>query len=223
MPPAARPRAAGRFRWAGAWIALAAVVLVVGGAAAWNNGLRNRFLPKNFGVVDPGLVFRSGQISASLIGSTLRAHDIRSVVALAATGADENDTRAEQAAAAEQHVDWRLFPLAGDGTGKPQTYADAVAAVAGDVRDKRPVLVHCVAGAQRTGGVVALYQLLVEHKDPAEVERGIEHFGHDPRQSPALIPFLNDHMHDIAAGLVARGVIDRVPDPLPLLPLRSAD
>ncbi len=79
------------------------------------------------------------------------------------------------------------------------------------------MLVHCIAGAQRTGGVIACYELLVEHRPPAQVYAELRRFGHDPRDNPHLLDYLNAHMAEIAAGLVADGTIDRAPAPLPVL------
>ena len=198
----------------------ALVLLIVGGLVAWNNGLRDQVLPRNFGVVEPGRIYRSGQISARMIEPTLRANHIQTIVALAATGMKPADNAAEIAAAADLHIDRQLLPLAGDGTGSPTVYAAAVADVDAAVRGGRPVLVHCVAGAQRTGGVIALYQLLVEHQPPGVVLAELRRFGHDPHDNPHLLVYLNSHMAEIAQKLAERGVIERVPTPLPQLPVQ---
>lgn len=200
---------------AGAILALLAAA--VGAAVFWHNTLRHQFYPRNFGVVEPGRLYRSGQIAGRLIEPTLRQNHIRAIVALSATSPYPADTAAEIHAAADLHIDRQLFPLGGDGTGSVEVYAQAVAAVARDVRSNRPVLVHCEAGAQRTGGVIALYQLLVEHRPPEQVVAEMERFGHDPRQNPRLLQFLNQHMAELADRLVQLGVIDAVPRPLPVL------
>jgi protein tyrosine/serine phosphatase len=80
------------------------------------------------------------------------------------------------------------------------------------------VLVHCVAGAQRTGGVIAGYEMLVEKKPVDEAYSQMRKYGHDPRDNPHLIDYLNAHMGELAKMLVDRHVIDRVPVPLPMLP-----
>ena len=182
---ARRPSLCHRARWVTALGTIAA--LLIAAPIVWNNGLRDRFVPRNFGVVEPGRLYRSGQISARLIKPTLVDNHIQVIVALAAAGMKPQDLAAEQNAAAELNIDRQLYPLSGDGTGNVDTYAAAVAAVDRAVRAGKPALVHCVAGAQRTGGVIAVYRLLVEHRSPAEAYAEMRRFGHDPRDNPHLV------------------------------------
>ena len=59
------------------------VVVIVGcGKAVWDLVLRDRLVPKNWGVVVPGLVFRSGQLSRHMVKATLDRHGIKVVVDL---------------------------------------------------------------------------------------------------------------------------------------------
>jgi protein tyrosine/serine phosphatase len=85
------------------------------------------------------------------------------------------------------------------------------------VREGKPVLVHCAAGAQRTGGVVALYRLLVQGKSPEFAFAEMQKYKYDPRRSPKLLEYVNSHIGEIAEDLVRDGTIERVPDPLPQL------
>ena len=80
------------------------------------------------------------------------------------------------------------------------------------------MLVHCHTGSQRTGGAVAYYRMLVEGRPAPEAYAEMVRFGHDPRDNPDLVPYLNAHMRELADILVARKVIDHAPDPLPVLP-----
>ncbi len=193
------------------------LVLGIAAAVAWNNGLRDQIIPRNFGEVEPGKLYRSGQISARLIGPVLRDNHIEVIVALAATGMKPPDQAAEIKAAADLGIDRKLFPLSGDGTGNINTYAAAIAAVHRAIQQQKPVLVHCVAGAQRTGGVIAAYRVLVEKKSPQEAFAEMRRFGHDPHDNPHLMEYLNDHMAELAANLVKLGVISEVPQPLPVM------
>ncbi len=194
-------------------ILLPAVFLV-----CWNNGLRARFIPRNFGVVEPGKLYRSGQLTAPLVEQTLKEHGIRRIICLTRDGPHPADIDAEVAAAKSLGIDRTVYPLSGNGTGAVDIYTDAIAAVAQAQNANQPTLVHCVAGAQRTGGVLALYMMLVERRPPAEAYAEMRRYGWDPADNPNLPKFLNDHMAEIAAGLVARGVIDQVPAVLPELP-----
>lgn len=186
----------------------------------WVRDLRDQFLPKRWGVVEPGRIYRSGQISAHLIKQTLAEHRIGRVVDLTFDNPKDRYHEAELAAIAELGIERELFPLISDGTGDVAIYAGAVAAVAEAERAGTPVLVHCAAGTQRTGGVVALYRLLVQKKAPAEVLAEMRTYKYDPHQSPRLMAYLNEHMRELAQELVRLGTIGEIPEPLPVL---SAD
>ena len=195
-----------------------ALALAVGLPVAWNNGLRDALYPKNFGVVEPGKLYRSGQLSRWQVRRVLAENHIARIVALSGHGGHAADLAAEDQAAADLHVRRDVFPLGGDGTGQVAMYVRAVSDIAAAARAGQPTLVHCIAGAQRTGGVIACYQLLVERRPADQVYAELLRFGHDPRDNPHLLAYLNAHLGEIAAGLVADGTIPAVPVPLPRLP-----
>lgn len=225
-PPSAEPESAGpdpsilqgRNRlWLGG------IILAAGAALAANpdavRSVRDRFVPKRWGVVEPGRIYRSGQISTALVRETFEQHGIRRVVDL--TGDADTPEKAyhdaELRAIGELGIRRGSFPLDSDGTGDVVIYAAAVKALIDAERAGEPVLVHCAAGTQRTGGVVALYRLLVQHKHPAEVLAEMRRYKYDPQYSPKLLAYLNNHMRELAEELVRNGGIDRVPEPLPAL------
>jgi protein tyrosine/serine phosphatase len=201
-------------------LALAAALLLAAIVAVNHEqvtALRDRFIPKRWGVVVEGKIYRSGQISQYLVKEVLRAHRIQTVVDLTFDNPEDVNHQAEIAAIAELGIARKLCPLDSDGTGDAHIYAQAVAVVAASARQDKPVLVHCVAGAQRTGGVVALYRLLVEGQSPANVLQEMQKYKYDPRRSPRLQEYLNSHIAEIAEDLVRDGTIERVPSPLPKL------
>jgi protein tyrosine/serine phosphatase len=179
--------------------------------------LRDRFIPKRWGVVEEGKIFRSGQLSRHLVKETLQRNQIQSVVDLTIDDPADETHEAELQAIAELGIERQLFPLKADGTGDVHIYSQAVAAVARAARENKPVLVHCVAGAQRTGGVVAFYRLLVQGKSPDFVFREMQKYKYDPAYSPELLKYLNEHMAEVADDLVRDGTIAVAPAPLPRL------
>ncbi|MFN0051323.1 MAG: tyrosine-protein phosphatase [Planctomycetales bacterium] len=194
-----------------------ALVILLGANHGWVRDIRDQFLPKRWGIVEPGKIYRSGQISARLIKPMLAEHNIQRVVDLTFDNPEDNYHEAELAACAELGIDRQLFPLIADGTGDVKTYAAAVAAVAEAERAGIPVLVHCYAGTQRTGGVVATYRLLVQGKSPEFVFAEMKQYKYNPHTSPRLLEYLNEHLGDLARELVRLGTIDSIPDPLPVL------
>lgn len=159
----------------------------------WYAGLRNWFEPVNFGVVEPGRIYRSGQISEHIIRKTLEQNHVGVIVSL--SGDESPDADAEKSAAAELGVDHiYLGGLAGDGIGDPNVYPKALAQILQANQKGKAVLVHCQSGAQRTGGVIAAYRILVEGEPPDRAFAEMRKYGHDPKHNPKLIPFIEEHL-----------------------------
>jgi protein-tyrosine phosphatase len=203
----------------GKWLFVAGPVIVVGVAVwAWFGIIKYHIIPKKFGVVVPGHIYRSGQISAPLIKKILTKYNIRVIINLSSADPDDRDKLAEEKAVAELNIKVFRFPMSGNGTGDVNDYAIAVAAIANAEKQNLPVLVHCAAGAQRTGGVIAAYRLLVQKMDPNIVEDEIEKYGCDIDNKPVLRSYLNDNMAKLAMLLKQSGVINEIPSPMPQLP-----
>jgi hypothetical protein len=210
------PKPTGRWK-AFALGALAVLAIVVAVNHEQVTAIRDWFIPKRWGVVEPGRIYRSGQLSRHLVREMLQAHHIERVVDLTFDDPHDRNHAAELDAIAELGIGRLLCPLSSDGTGDVRVYAQAVAAVAESARFGQPVLVHCAAGTQRTGGVVALYRLLVQEKPPEFVFEELRQYKYDPKRSPKLLEYLNAHMGEVAEELVREGAIPRVPSPLPQL------
>lgn len=196
-------------------LAGAALLAVAGGIWAWDDLLKERLFPKRFGVVEEGLIYRSGQLHPALVERTLRDRGIEVIVDL-----DPDDTpeaRAESLAADRLGIEHRLFPLVGDGTGDIEQYAQAILRMKSAVEAGEPVLVHCSAGTYRTGGVVAMYRVLLEGWTPERARA--EMIEYDWKSRDRILPaYLNRNMSALAERLVKLGAIERVPDPLPRFP-----
>jgi tyrosine-protein phosphatase SIW14 len=189
---------------------------VLSGVLLWKEGLQDQVIPKRWGVVEPGLIYRSGQISARLVETTLRKYRITTIVSLTFDDPNDKNQIAERLAAEKMGIDLQRYPLRGDGTGDITNYAKAVATIAQAKRSGKPVLVHCAAGAQRTGGVVAFYRLLVERRPVTFVYAELCNYGWKPSDSP-LINYVNTNMAAMAELLQQMGITGDVPNPLPVL------
>jgi len=197
------------------------ILLVGGGIWLWKEVIEDRVIPKRFGVVHQGLIYRSGRISATLIKKTLVKHNIRVIVDLTHDEPENADQQVEKRAAAELNIKRLVFPLKGDGTGDINNYAKAIAAIVEAKRNNTPVLVHCAAGAQRTGGVIAAYRLLVERKSCSFVLEELADYNWDPEDDTILLDYLNNHMAELARLIKQERVIDEVPSPLPKLHVKN--
>lgn len=194
-----------------------AVVLLGGAIWLWEDGIKDRVIPKRWGVVEDGIIYRSGQLSSSLVKRVLAEHDIEVIVDLTGIEPGNKDQEAERRAAEELGIEVKRYPLKGDGTGDINHYIDAISAVVDAKQQGRPVLVHCAAGAQRTGGTIAFYRLLVEGKSPSFVVKEMARYDWSPRKDTILLDYLDEHMAEMAEALKARGIIAEIPDPLPVV------
>ncbi|HMN94962.1 MAG TPA: tyrosine-protein phosphatase [Phycisphaerales bacterium] len=214
------------------WIVVGAIVGIVGGGIwLWEDVLEDRLIPKRWGVVDApadaaaaataadgpgaGAIFRSGQLHPALVERTLATHGVTVVVDLDDEETASADAQAE--AMARLGIEHALFPLIGDGTGEIEQYAQAIARMVAARQAGETVLVHCSAGTYRTGGVVAMYRVLVEGASVEEARAEMIRYNWKPK-NPTLPRYLNANMRTLAERLVELGVLERVPDPLPRFP-----
>jgi protein tyrosine phosphatase (PTP) superfamily phosphohydrolase (DUF442 family) len=191
------------------------VLIGIGAWVVFHNTIRYDIFPKRFVELEEGRLFRSGQLSRKLVRDVFLEHDIGVVVDLAEYEPKwAEDKREEERVAKELGIEYSRFPLGGDGTGDIQNYARAIAETERARKRGKPVLVHCAAGARRTAGVIAAYQVLVRQV-PVEVAYGeIERYGRSPGRS-RIVAYLNANMSVLARLLVEMDVIDQVPDPMP--------
>jgi protein tyrosine/serine phosphatase len=199
-----------------AWIAVCLGALVLGGGVLfWEEYLEDRLIPKRWGVVEQGKIYRSGQLHASLIEETLRENEIDVIISF--RGSNDADARQEAAVARALGIERITLPLDGDGTGNLSHYATAIERLVRADNEGEATLVHCAAGTQRTGGVIAAYRVLVQGRPPSVVYEEMQQYDWDPVDDVALVRYLNKNMGKLALMLVERNVLERVPDPLPVL------
>ena len=198
-------------------VVVLSLVALVATFGAWDRFLAPHFVAKNFDVVEPG-IYRAGLIDAGLLESVVKEHGVRRIVTLLPERRNDPRQQEEARIANVQGIRIERFPLHGNGTGDPMMYVRAVQAIVEAHRADEPVLVHCAAGAQRTGGVIALYRV-VQGKSGAEIVDEMKRHGLDPRKNAALLPYLNSNMAFFVEELHARGVLERVPASVPQLPV----
>lgn len=200
--------------------ATAGVILILCGAMwLWVELVEDHVVPKRWAAVEKGRIYRSGQLSPSLVKRTLKRHRIAVIVDLTQDEPRDEEQQAETRAAGELGIRLTRFPLDGDGTGELGSYAGAIAEIVRAREQGEPVLIHCQAGVQRTGGVIACYRLLVERRSASFVMKELRKNRWDPTDNPDLIPYINEHLGELAATLLNRGVVTEIPSPLPVLNL----
>ena len=123
----------------------------IGGAVYHHKCLRW----KRFATVTPGELYRSGDLRDWQLRQAVAQFGIKTVFSFTHTG-----NAAEQALCDELGVQRHFHYLAGNGQGPDEPYLRFLQ-IAQDPAN-RPILVHCSAGVQRTGGAVALYRAVLQ-------------------------------------------------------------
>ena len=155
---------------------LGAVVGVVAAlAGGWAGYLR---LSGNFHTVEEGVLYRSAQLSEAQFSDHIREKEIRSILNLRGNNAGSpwyDDEMAASAAAGVQHVDYAI-------SARRDLTDREVSEIISLLRDlPRPILVHCEAGADRSGLVSAIYELVFRKQKPDEAAQQLSfRFGHFP-------------------------------------------
>lgn len=117
----------------------------------------------NFHVIVNGEAFRSGQMSAEQLARVIQKNGIKSILNLRGENPTTSWHRAEIATTAKWnvvHYDW------GFGSGDELSVEKMNDLVALLRATPKPVLIHCQAGADRTGLASALYCYAVEKQKP---------------------------------------------------------
>jgi hypothetical protein len=65
--------------------------------------------------------------------------------------------------------------------------------------------------------VLAAYRLLVRGESVADARAELERFHAGRNGESKLAKFLDDHLEQIGQGLIAAGVIERLPEPTPTI------
>jgi tyrosine-protein phosphatase SIW14 len=132
------------------------LLLMTGGASWWV--YEKCFAWKKFAVVADGILYRSGLLRPEQLAEAIDRYQIKTVFSFTYSGADDC-----QKVCQEKKVRRYFAYLPGDGVGPDDPYLRFIE-IASDPANQ-PLLVHCSAGVQRTGGAVALFRSVVQGWD----------------------------------------------------------
>jgi protein tyrosine/serine phosphatase len=187
---------------AGSRLVLALLVTLNLTACDSSSGLRN------FGVVEEGVLYRSGRLEAPALRRAIAEHGLKTVVDLGGWDANAAEWQANQDVADELGVTRYAIHMSGDGRANPNGYVTVLRILADPAN--QPALVHCAGGTERTGAAVVLYRHLVQGKliQPS-YEESFEH-GHQV-EDYEWIAYLADWVDEIGAAWRSGGWIEGVP------------
>src|SRR5262245_19912361 len=123
---------------------------------------------RSFRVVEPGVLYRSGQMSRAGLERVIGDYGIRTVITLRdpAVSGKEPDWGEEEFCRQRDLKYVRIAPQRwGAADGGPAPADAGVQTFLGIIADRAnsPVLLHCFAGVHRTGAYLAVYRMEFDH------------------------------------------------------------
>ena len=156
-PPSRRRRIRRYFIRSAAWFSLVASMIFA-------SFLLKPFYGSNLGIVDAGRVIRSAQPTTGL-KDMIRDHKLASILNLRG-GSPRNDYYSNEVRVAkEAGVDF--YDLSMSATKRPKR-SDLLRLIDVMNRCEYPLLIHCKAGADRTGLATAIYRMVVLKEPPEQ-------------------------------------------------------
>lgn len=175
------------------------LVVAVVGVGLIGRSFYKHYRWKRFAVVEPGCVYRSGQMTDRHFKEAIDKLDLKTVICLNPDFVDR-----EREVCEARKVDFLYYPMPSDGLGQPEQFTQILDVITDPSR--QPVLVHCSAGVARTGASIAMYRMLVQRWsfDDAITElRSFERHGRceEPLQRHISEMYQQYHTYDRAMDL----------------------
>jgi tyrosine-protein phosphatase SIW14 len=150
---------------------LALAAMIVGGPFAYRAYNERHY--RNFRIVSARVLYRSGQLSAHGLEQVCRDYEIRTIITLREShvpGEPPPDAAEEEFCRKMDIFHFRLPPKcwwSPDGAVPAEENVRRFLEIMDDPK-YHPVLIHCFAGAHRTGAYCCIYRLEYEHWSTAD-------------------------------------------------------
>lgn len=154
---------------------------------------------KRFSIVEPGVLYRSGALTPWQLRRAINIYGIRSVFSFTHT-----DHEVESDVCSDAGVRRYFCYLPGDGIGSDDPYLRFLQLIQDP--SNQPMLVHCSAGVQRTGGAVALFRTVIQDWPFDDAIEEMIAYGNQRKEAQIdqLRRICNDLAHAPASQLVNR-------------------
>jgi protein tyrosine/serine phosphatase len=157
---------------------IAAFIVMIDRQPADSEAKVHPFAYANFHEVTPGVLYRSKQLTAEQFDRFIRKYGIKTVINLRGTSLQAKWYRKEMAAVAKDSIIHYDVPLSSTRY-VPSRVLDSIMSLFGE--SPEPILVHCQAGADRTGLFCAAWKLKIEEVSPEEASKQLSIvYGHFP-------------------------------------------
>jgi len=175
-----------RVRWL-RWAFPLLIALLVG-AFAWDYEVQ-----KNFSVVVPGKIYRSGQPREAQLEAWIQKYGLNSILSLRHGLPPYERELAERYGVKIHNVTFSA------GSGLKEGQWEAVLPILTD-ESNLPILIHCRGGGDRSGIVTALYRVEVQGWPLDKAIREMKHHYHVPLRYPALQKHLREKFREDPEG-----------------------
>ncbi len=151
-------------------LALGAAVLIIAGYVVAVN------VQGNFHPITPGEAYRSGQLNSHQLARYVEQYKIKSVLNLRGSHPGEDWYEDELAASSKLRLTHYDISLSAN---HEMTESDVRQLIDIFKTAPRPILIHCQAGADRSGLVAAMWQVVVDKVSKAEAKKQLSlWYGH---------------------------------------------
>lgn len=168
-------------------VALWLLAVIGGGLFAWFEAPAPRF-----DCVEAGVLYRSGQPGADALQVLMDRYGIKTIVNLRSNEKVRRDPLGRQEIQFAHKNGIKLFILP-YGDPSPGVQAEEFLQIVKDPANQ-PVLVHCAAGKERSGVMVAVYRMRVNHWSPARAIQEMTTYGFEPAEKPDMRDFVRNHL-----------------------------
>ena len=183
-------------------VAIPAIICLSIGGYYFSQHYDHRNYLFNFGEVVPGKIFRSGQLKVDNLEELVNKYGIKTIVCL--RGKEDSDVFALAGQLGVKIIGIELtakrpptneqlgliMKVLSESSFKPGDYPGLIRQQLGldgnTVKLYPPYIIHCAAGADRTGYIVAVYRICFQGWTPLKARLEMLRYFHIPSQYPAL-------------------------------------